>query len=109
MGLSLKSKDMHCSIKIDGELTIYVVNEFKQQLSAQLDNCESIDVDLSGVAEIDGSGLQFLMALKKLNNKVDQKNVRFKNHSQSVIEAFELLNLSARFNDPMILAAEKLQ
>lgn len=109
MGLQLETKELCCTIKIEGELTIYVANEFKQRVQAELDSCEQIDVDLSQVSEIDGSGLQFLIALKKLDNKSSQKKVRFIDHSQIVIETFELLNLSARFDDPMILAAEKLQ
>lgn len=107
MGLQVDIQEDQCQIVIDGELTIYVTNEFKQSLLPGIESCNKLDVDLSKVSEIDSAGLQLLMALKKLDNKTDQKTVRFNHHSQAVVEVLELLNLSARFDDPMILAAEK--
>ncbi len=107
MGIEVEQKDNNCQIKIDGELTIYVANEFKQTLSPYLESFEKLELDLASVTEIDSAGLQFLMALKKLASKSQHREVRFTNHSQAVVDVFELLNLSARFDDPIMLAAEK--
>ena len=107
MGLEVKSQDENCQIKIDGELTIYVANEFKQTLLPALEDFEKMEVDLSRVTEVDSAGVQFLMALKKLSSKSQQKEVRFTHHSQTIIDALELLSLSTRFDDPITLTGEK--
>ena len=50
---------------VDGELTIISAVEQNQRLQALLTGDSGVEVDLSGVTEIDTSGLQVLLLAKR--------------------------------------------
>lgn len=94
-------------LRITGDLTIYRAAELKQALLAeltQLANPAPLEIDLSGVTEIDTAGLQLLMLAKK-TAQAQQRELRLVAHSPAVTEVFELLNLAAYFGDPLVIAA----
>lgn len=91
-------------LHIQGELTIYQVVELKEILLAALAEPQPLDVDLSGVTEIDTAGVQLLMLVKK-TAQARSHELRFLAHSPAVTEVFELLDLAAYFDDPLIMAA----
>jgi anti-anti-sigma factor len=64
------------------------------------------EIDLSGVTEMDSAGLQLLMAAKQAAS-AKQCTLRLVAHSAAVIEVFELLNVAAYFNDPLLMEARK--
>lgn len=58
-----EDSDGLCRLAIDQDLTIYVIDELKQQISPQLKNFNKFELDLSAVEEIDSAGVQLLLAL----------------------------------------------
>ena len=86
-----------------GELTIFRAAELQQVLL-----CEPApqEIDLSGVTEMDSAGLQLLMGAKQAAI-AGQRTLRLVAHSVAVIEVFELLNVAAYFNDPLLMEARK--
>jgi anti-anti-sigma regulatory factor len=87
------------SLSLAGPLTICEVDDLKSTL---LTTDTLQEIDLSGVTEIDTAGVQLLMMAKKVARS-QERELRLVAHSARVIEAFELLNLAAYFNDPLVM------
>lgn len=92
------------ALVVHDEMTVYTVAAHKRQLTAYLYSTEELQLDLSGVGEIDGAGIQLLMFLKQ---EAHSRNIALSltRHSQAVVEALELLNLSKHFGDPIVISA----
>jgi anti-anti-sigma factor len=90
-------------LRIDGELSIYRAAELKTALLAPLQQGTTLDVDLSGVTELDTAGVQLLMLAK---NTAQQQggNLRLSGHSAAVVDVFELLGLAGWFGDPLVIS-----
>lgn len=105
MAIELKQKHKSLiQLSIQDEMTIYTALEQKNTLSEHLKTNTDIQIDLSGVSEIDSAGLQILLFLKR---EAIDRNIKLSltQHSQAVIEVFEMLNLSKHFGDPIVLSA----
>jgi len=89
-------------IAIDGELTIYRAADLKVTVLEALRKSPVLEVDLSGVTELDTAGLQVLM-LAKNTAAADQRELRLVNHSPAVVEIVEMLNLGAFFGDALLI------
>jgi anti-anti-sigma regulatory factor len=63
-----------------------------------------LEIDLSGVIELDTAGLQVLM-LAKQTAAADQRELRLLRHSPAVLEIFEMLDLVAFFGDAVLIHA----
>jgi anti-sigma B factor antagonist len=87
-----------------GEMTIYDAAELKPALVEALGQSDEIEVDLSGVSELDTSGVQLLMLMKR-EAVVAGKKLTLSGHSPAVLEVFELLGLGSWFGDPQVLPA----
>lgn len=98
-----KNAVMHLAVK--DELTIYTAQELKNQLFDYLKSAKQLHIDLGDVPEIDSAGVQLLMFLKQesLSRGIKLNLLR---HSQAVVQAFELLNLSTYFGDPIVISAD---
>ncbi|RKP56591.1 STAS domain-containing protein [Pararobbsia silviterrae] len=89
------------SLRVDGELSIYRAHELKQTFVAAIQGVDALEVDLSGVTELDCSGVQLLMLLRTLAREKDAE-LHLTNHSPAVREVFELLDLAALFDTPAL-------
>ena len=89
-------------LRIDGEMTIYRAAELKEALLMPLEHPAGIEIDLSGVTEIDSAGIQLLLLAKRSSN-ANQRTLRLIAHSPAVIDAFELFNLAGYFGDPIVI------
>ena len=89
-------------IAIDGELTIYRAADFKVTVLEALRKSRVLEVDLSGVTELDTAGLQVLMLAKNCA-AAEQRELRLLNHSPAVVEIVEMLNLGAFFGDALLI------
>ena len=89
-------------VRIDGELTIYRADEIKSLLLEALAEPGDLELDLSGVSEIDTAGLQLLMLAKK-TALAGPHALHLVRHSAAVAEVFELLDLAGYFGDPLVL------
>ncbi|MDF3822700.1 STAS domain-containing protein [Leptospira sp. 96542] len=90
-------------LHISGELTIYRAAELKQFLLQALPQSSGhLDLDLSGVTEMDVAGLQVLMTVKQAA-QARQGDLHLVNHSPAVVDVFEILNVAAFFGDPLVI------
>jgi anti-anti-sigma factor len=91
-------------IALDGELTIYRAADLKALVLDALRKTRVLEIDLSGVTELDTAGLQVLM-LAKQTAAADQRELRLLQHSPAVVEIFEMLDLVAFFGDAVLIHA----
>jgi anti-anti-sigma factor len=89
-------------LAIEGELSIYSAGEWKKRLDDLLERGGSLELDLSAVQELDSAGLQLLIMAKKEAAARSQR-LLLSNHSQAVLEVFELCGVAAFFGDPILL------
>ena len=94
----------HCELRLSGELTIYAAAEAKARLGPYLEAAaEPLELDLSGIEELDTAGVQVLLWLKREAER-KHRPVCLASHSQAVIEVFDLLKVAAVFGDPILLS-----
>jgi anti-anti-sigma factor len=88
-----------------GEMTIYTAAGQYSGLRQRLEEGKPLELDLSGVTEMDSAGVQVLMMLKK---GIDESGgeLHLVGHSRPVVEIFELLDLQSHFGDPVLIPAE---
>lgn len=105
MSVQLEKKDRLGMLSIDGEMTIYTAAEQKVQLLDHLSECEELELNLSGIGEMDSAGLQILLLLKR-EAEASGHQLRLVNHSRAVYEVLELLKMQGYFGDPVVIPAE---
>jgi anti-anti-sigma factor len=86
-------------LRIDGELTIFRALELKAALLA---DPAPLEVELSGVTEMDTAGLQLLILAKK-SAVAAGREFRLTGHSAAVTEVIELVNVAGYFDDPLVM------
>lgn len=91
-------------ISLDGELTIYRAADLKVSVLEALRKTRALEIDLSGVIELDTAGLQVLM-LAKQTAAAEQRELRLLQHSPAVVEIIEMLDLVAFFGDAVLIHA----
>jgi len=91
-----------CRIRIECDMTIYTALELKQELVSCLGRAPHIELDLSGVNELDSAGLQLLILLKREAAKRGAQLV-LKAHGPAVTEVIDAFNMAAFFGDPIVL------
>jgi len=102
MTTSEKSEQASRTLCLEGELTIYRATELKQTLLAAAEASAAVEIDLSGVTELDSAGVQLLL-LAKLTANAGQRELRLVSHSPAVLDVIELLNLAPHFGDPLVM------
>ena len=90
------------TLRLHGNLDIYAVAELRELLLSCLVSGHTLDIDLREVEEIDGAGLQLLLALKRGASEQGCQ-LSLSNHSSAVVKAMELCRLSSFFGDPILL------
>ena len=86
------------------DMTIYQAQAQKDQLLAALAATPHLELDLSGVGEMDTAGLQLLLLLKR--EGVQQgRQVTISGHSPRVQQVLDFCNLVGVFGDPMVISA----
>lgn len=92
----------HGSFAIEGEMTIYRAADLKVQLLDALRRTQVLEVNLSGITELDTAGLQVLM-LAKQTAGADKRELKLVQHSPAVVEIFDMLDLGAFFGDALLI------
>lgn len=105
MSANKKNSELHCRCTIDGEMTIYRAAELKSLLMEKIAHHQEIEVDLSGVSEIDTAGLQ-LLVLAKREAASQRKQLRFDRHSRAVMDILDLADLAGFFGDPVVITSQ---
>ena len=97
MDTEIDSRNGVCSIRFNGDLTVYTVAERR---SSVLDKCPagcSATLDLSGVAKVDTAGLQLLLAFQSYF--AAGGGLTLASIGESVRAALELTRLIDRFSE----------
>ena len=91
-----KRQGDHVHLQLTGEMTIYVAQLLKQEFLSTLVDCQSLDINLANVSEIDTAGLQQLYLLKReaLANK---KTFTVSAHSPATQEVLTLCGMQDQF------------
>ena len=103
MGIEIKREGRQVAMVLSDELTIYTVAETKAALASIFEETSEVEIDLSGVNEMDTAGLQFMLIAKRYPGKA----VRFVNHPPAVLRLVDLANLGSALGDPLFIAAER--
>lgn len=91
---------------LQGELTIYSAAAAREALLAQMHPGEPLELDLSGITEIDSAGLQLLMSAK-LHARAQGGELRLAAHAAGVLELIELLGVGTWLGDPLLLPKQE--
>lgn len=71
------------------KLTLYEVQEFTKELLWYIQSCENVEIDLSGIEQIDMSAIQLLISAKLYCQK-ENKAFKISNISDDIINLFSL-------------------
>jgi len=96
MNVEVINGESLCHTQVEGELTIYTVNDHRQAFLEQSQGCNGMKIDLAGVTEIDTAGVQLLVALRQ-HLIGTERGLQLCNSSKSVQEALELTRLADEF------------
>ena len=103
MSVDVEMLGKNARVALSGELTIYSAAEIKAAMAEVMGVCSEIEVDLSGITEIDTAGLQLMLIVKRNPGS----DVRFVNHPPEVLRLVDLANLGGALGDPLFIAASQ--
>lgn len=92
-------------LAVNGALTIYEAASAKAALLEALTKTLELEIDLSGVDEIDSAGVQLLILLKREAVKAG-KHMRLAQHSAASLEVLDRYQLASYFGDPVVLSPD---
>lgn len=97
MPLTQSTRDGHLRLLVNGGFTIFQAAEYKPQLLGVIDNADDIlELDLSGVDEIDTTGLQLLLLMKR-EAALQYKQLFINGISPAVQSVIDMLHLEDAF------------
>lgn len=99
-----RGKRKHNKVYVEGTMTIYDAASHKKDLLKAFNNIDELEIDLSGVTEMDSAGLQLLVLLKREAFR-EGKQVRLVAHSAASLEVLDIYNLGAFFGDPLVMSS----
>ncbi len=98
MDIEINEGDSIVNIKVNGDIEMMTIKNFKQKLFEVGQNVDkNIEVDLSDVDYIDSSGVGVLISLLKLQKKKG-KSLVINKVSSKVLNVLKLSSLSDVFN-----------
>jgi len=103
-GRRAPGKRAHRRIAMEGPMTIYEAAENKRMLLEALGRASELEIDLSGVTEMDTAGIQLLLLAKREAAKAG-KAVRLTAHSPASLDAIDLCDLGGHFGDPVVISS----
>ncbi len=104
--MATRKKASASRLAIAEDLTIYHAAALKQGLIDALHASDRLEIDLSGVSEIDTAGFQLLVLLKREARQLG-KEAQIVAHSEAVREVLDFYNMAAAFGDPLLIPAGK--
>jgi anti-anti-sigma regulatory factor len=85
-------------------MTIYEAADTKRALLEALGRNAELEIDLSGVTEMDTAGIQLLLLAKREAARAG-KVLRLTAHSAASVDAIDLCNLGGHFGDPVVISS----
>ena len=102
MAITAKVSNGVCRVNIQEDLTIYNALDVKKKLGKHLGKAPEMELDLSGINEIDSAGLQLFILLKR-EAKKECRVLRLVAHSPAVMDIIDTYGMAAYFGDPMVM------
>ncbi len=96
MKLHYQQSKNTCTLRPDGDFTIYSAAEFRDTLLQALCGDTCVDIDLAAVGEIDGAGLQLLL-VAAADTAAAGKKLRLIAPGPAVMDTLKLCNVESRF------------
>lgn len=104
MSITITEKDGNPGqLIVNGALTIYDAVAAKAALLEALSKTTELEIDLSGVDEMDTAGVQLLILAKREAVHAG-KHLRLAQHSAASLEVLDRYNLASYFGDPVVLS-----
>ena len=97
MAIDMITTKGFCRARINGEMTIYTAAEYRNEILELCHTRKGMELDLEQVSEIDITGVQLLLALKKHLDQTES-GLQLKNISPEVKETLEMIRLGGVFN-----------
>jgi len=98
----IKDKEKEGVYNIFGEMTIYDAEFIRVCLISILKENNGVEIDLSEVTDIDTTGIQIMYAIQNEAKNI-QKKFRWINHSESILNTINLLNLGNSLGETVSL------
>lgn len=98
-----ETPDGVCRVFPAGEMTIYHAADMKAPLLAGLERCREVEINLSGVIEMDTAGFQLLVLAKREAVRVG-KPLRLVAHSPATLEVLDMYGMASYFGDPVVIS-----
>lgn len=106
MEIHVEHEGRRAVAKLLGEMTIYHAVEAKTAILQSLEGADSIQLDLSGVTDLDTAGMQILILARRTAESAG-KQLSLVDHSAPVRDVFELYNASTLLPDPIVIPAAR--
>jgi anti-sigma B factor antagonist len=106
INIEIEESGRNCTIKLSGKLNVYSSKEFYESISSLLQSYDQFQLNFSNLEELDSSGVQCLMYIKKLFTSKNKKII-YLEHSNHVLKTMETLGLVANFGDKIHLNATR--
>jgi anti-anti-sigma factor len=100
MHVDMQQQGRHTRLQLSGELTIYDAVALHRALLGSLGSCDSIELDLAAVTDLDAAGLQQLMLLRR-EARATGKALQVLTHSDATREVIALCGLDPDFGEPI--------
>lgn len=98
MQIDMQQQGRHTRLQISGELTIYDALALQRALLDGLGACDSLELDLAAVTDLDAAGLQQLMLLCR-QARATGKTLQV-SHSDATRDVLALCGLNVDFGEP---------
>jgi len=98
----MTKKSKVIEVEVPGDMTIYEAGETRDLFIEAIEKNDSVNVNLSNVSEIDSSGIQLMVSLKKIAASKN-KALSFTSHSPAVVDLLDLFDMTPYFGDPIVM------
>ena len=105
MARKTKANEGVAHFSMTGELTIFIAQPMKELLMPLIAGNNEIEIDLSHVTEVDGAGMQLMIAAKR-EAILQGKSLRYVGHSKPVLDMLDLCDLVGFFSDPVVIPSQ---
>jgi anti-anti-sigma factor len=105
MNIHQRQQGRALQIRLAGELDIYAAATLREALLPILAQQHEIEIILDEVTEVDGAGLQLLIAAKGEAMRHGAQ-LQLSGHSVAVVKCLQLCRLTTYFGDPILLTKE---
>jgi len=92
--IRIEEQEKYCKVFVEAELTIYGITQLKENFRPFISEPRELEICLADVSEIDSSGVQLLLIVKRERQKLNL-STNFTDHSKAVLDVFNLLKLTS--------------